>query len=194
MRGPLLARLDRRVSQVAYARCTASTHLTVGDSKATRRGSTPRSAEAGRCRPLRHLGDGADRLSGARSAAAAGLYRSRRRGAARARGQPIRDAARARRHARPESRHARPAAVQLCRAAAGRTRRAPLSSSRCCRPTTSSTRTATSSPRRRCELIEIGGRRCAVSVCEDVWNDCDSGSRPRYHRDPIDDVRGSARR
>jgi NAD+ synthase/NAD+ synthase (glutamine-hydrolysing) len=39
------------------------------------------------------------------------------------------------------------------------------------------------------EVIEIGGRRCAVSVCEDVWNDSDFWRRPRYERDPIEDVR-----
>ena len=39
------------------------------------------------------------------------------------------------------------------------------------------------------EVIEIGGRRCAVSVCEDVWNDFDFWRRPRYERDPIEDVR-----
>jgi NAD+ synthase/NAD+ synthase (glutamine-hydrolysing) len=36
--------------------------------------------------------------------------------------------------------------------------------------------------------LEIGGRRCAVSVCEDVWNDRDFWHRPRYNHDPIDDV------
>jgi NAD+ synthase (glutamine-hydrolysing) len=39
------------------------------------------------------------------------------------------------------------------------------------------------------EVIDIGGRRCAVSVCEDVWNDFDFWRRPRYERDPIEDVR-----
>jgi NAD+ synthase (glutamine-hydrolysing) len=39
------------------------------------------------------------------------------------------------------------------------------------------------------EVIEIGGRRCAISVCEDVWNDFDFWRRPRYERDPIEDVR-----
>jgi NAD+ synthase (glutamine-hydrolysing) len=39
------------------------------------------------------------------------------------------------------------------------------------------------------EVIEIAGRRCAVSVCEDVWNDFDFWRRPRYERDPIENVR-----
>src|SRR5262245_22411278 len=39
------------------------------------------------------------------------------------------------------------------------------------------------------ETIEIAGRRCAVSVCEDVWNDFDFWRRPRYAHDPIEDVR-----
>ena len=34
------------------------------------------------------------------------------------------------------------------------------------------------------EVIDIGGRRCAISVCEDVWNDFDFWRRPRYERDP----------
>ncbi len=37
-------------------------------------------------------------------------------------------------------------------------------------------------------VLEIAGRRCAVSICEDVWNDRDFWDRPRYHRDPIEDV------
>lgn len=43
-------------------------------------------------------------------------------------------------------------------------------------------------PGERLEAIEIGGHRCAVSVCEDVWNDRDFWKRPRYHHDPIDEV------
>lgn len=39
------------------------------------------------------------------------------------------------------------------------------------------------------EIIDIAGRRCAVSVCEDVWNDFDFWRRPRYAHDPIEDVR-----
>jgi NAD+ synthase/NAD+ synthase (glutamine-hydrolysing) len=39
------------------------------------------------------------------------------------------------------------------------------------------------------EALEIGDLRGAVSVCEDVWNDRDFWQRPRYHHDPIVDVR-----
>jgi NAD+ synthase/NAD+ synthase (glutamine-hydrolysing) len=37
--------------------------------------------------------------------------------------------------------------------------------------------------------FEIAGRRAAVSVCEDVWNDRDFWDRPRYHHDPTDQAR-----
>ncbi len=37
------------------------------------------------------------------------------------------------------------------------------------------------------QLLEIGGHRVGVSVCEDVWNDRDFWKRRRYHRDPIED-------
>ena len=36
----------------------------------------------------------------------------------------------------------------------------------------------------------MAGRRAAVSVCEDVWNDRDFWQRPRYLADPIDAVEG----
>jgi NAD+ synthase (glutamine-hydrolysing) len=39
------------------------------------------------------------------------------------------------------------------------------------------------------QVVEIGGMRCAISVCEDVWNDRDFWQRPRYARDPIEEVR-----
>jgi NAD+ synthase (glutamine-hydrolysing) len=39
------------------------------------------------------------------------------------------------------------------------------------------------------DVLEIGGRRCAISICEDVWNDRDFWQRPRYDRDPIEEVR-----
>ena len=38
------------------------------------------------------------------------------------------------------------------------------------------------------EALDVGGRRAAVSVCEDVWNDRDFWQRPRYLSDPIDAV------
>src|SRR5262249_55026828 len=39
------------------------------------------------------------------------------------------------------------------------------------------------------EVLDIAGRRCAISICEDVWNDRDFWQRPRYHDDPIEDTR-----
>jgi NAD+ synthase (glutamine-hydrolysing) len=39
------------------------------------------------------------------------------------------------------------------------------------------------------EVLDIAGQRCAISICEDVWNDRDFWQRPRYHDDPIEDVR-----
>ena len=34
-------------------------------------------------------------------------------------------------------------------------------------------------------MLEIGGRRLGISICEDVWNDRDFWKRRRYHVDPI---------
>ena len=36
------------------------------------------------------------------------------------------------------------------------------------------------------QLLELGGRRLGISVCEDVWNDRDFWKRRRYHHDPIE--------
>jgi NAD+ synthase (glutamine-hydrolysing) len=41
-------------------------------------------------------------------------------------------------------------------------------------------------PADRLETLDLAGRRAAVSVCEDVWNDHDFWDRPRYHHDPTD--------
>ena len=35
-------------------------------------------------------------------------------------------------------------------------------------------------------LLELGGRRLGISICEDVWNDRDFWKRRRYHHDPIE--------
>ncbi len=40
------------------------------------------------------------------------------------------------------------------------------------------------------EALDVAGRRAAISVCEDVWNDRDFWQRPRYLADPIDAVQG----
>jgi NAD+ synthase/NAD+ synthase (glutamine-hydrolysing) len=35
------------------------------------------------------------------------------------------------------------------------------------------------------QLLELGGVRLGISICEDVWNDRDFWKRRRYHQDPI---------
>jgi len=35
------------------------------------------------------------------------------------------------------------------------------------------------------QILELGGWRLGISICEDVWNDRDFWERPRYHSDPI---------
>jgi len=46
-------------------------------------------------------------------------------------------------------------------------------------------------PCRGPQILEIGGRRLGVSVCEDVWNDRDFWKRRRYHHDPIEELLGA---
>jgi NAD+ synthase/NAD+ synthase (glutamine-hydrolysing) len=41
-------------------------------------------------------------------------------------------------------------------------------------------------PARGPQILELGGRRFGVSVCEDVWNDRDFWRRRRYHSDPLE--------
>jgi NAD+ synthase (glutamine-hydrolysing) len=36
------------------------------------------------------------------------------------------------------------------------------------------------------QILEFAGRRLGISICEDVWNDRDFWSQPRYHVDPIE--------
>jgi NH3-dependent NAD+ synthetase len=38
------------------------------------------------------------------------------------------------------------------------------------------------------QLLDIGGMRLGISVCEDVWNDRDFWKRRRYHHDPIEEL------
>src|SRR5271168_2370231 len=33
--------------------------------------------------------------------------------------------------------------------------------------------------------VEIAGRKIAVTICEDIWNDADFWPSPRYRRDPV---------
>jgi NAD+ synthase/NAD+ synthase (glutamine-hydrolysing) len=43
-------------------------------------------------------------------------------------------------------------------------------------------------PSRDAQLLQFGGCRLGVSVCEDVWNDRDFWRRRRYHVDPIQEL------
>ena len=36
------------------------------------------------------------------------------------------------------------------------------------------------------QILELGGWRFGISICEDVWNDRDFWARQRYHQDPIE--------
>ena len=36
------------------------------------------------------------------------------------------------------------------------------------------------------QILEWGGRKLGISICEDVWNDRDFWKRRRYHHDPIE--------
>ena len=40
-------------------------------------------------------------------------------------------------------------------------------------------------PSQRVPILELGGKRLGISICEDVWNDRDFWQRRRYHQDPI---------
>src|SRR5262245_41679251 len=41
------------------------------------------------------------------------------------------------------------------------------------------------------QVLDIGGRRLGISVCEDIWNDRDYWKRRRYHHDPIEELVGT---
>jgi NAD+ synthase (glutamine-hydrolysing) len=38
------------------------------------------------------------------------------------------------------------------------------------------------------QVLDLGGRRLGVSICEDIWNDRDFWKRRRYHHDPIEEL------
>jgi NAD+ synthase (glutamine-hydrolysing) len=40
------------------------------------------------------------------------------------------------------------------------------------------------------QVLDGGGRRLGISVCEDIWNDRDYWKRRRYHHDPIEELVG----
>ena len=39
------------------------------------------------------------------------------------------------------------------------------------------------------QLLDLGGKRLGISICEDVWNDRDFWKRRRYHHDPIEELK-----
>jgi NAD+ synthase/NAD+ synthase (glutamine-hydrolysing) len=41
-------------------------------------------------------------------------------------------------------------------------------------------------PAQEPQILELGGWRLGISICEDVWNDRDFWKRRRYHQDPIE--------
>ena len=41
------------------------------------------------------------------------------------------------------------------------------------------------------QVLEVGGRRLGISICEDIWNDRDFWKRRRYHHDPIEELIGA---
>jgi len=38
------------------------------------------------------------------------------------------------------------------------------------------------------QILELGGHRLGISICEDIWNDRDFWKRRRYHHDPIEEL------
>lgn len=43
-------------------------------------------------------------------------------------------------------------------------------------------------PAREAQILDLGGKKLGISICEDVWNDRDFWKRRRYHMDPIDEL------
>jgi len=46
-------------------------------------------------------------------------------------------------------------------------------------------------PYRGPQILDLGGRRLGVSICEDIWNDRDFWKRRRYHHDPVEELVGA---
>jgi NAD+ synthase/NAD+ synthase (glutamine-hydrolysing) len=38
------------------------------------------------------------------------------------------------------------------------------------------------------QVVDIGGLRVGISICEDIWNDRDFWKRRRYHHDPVEEL------
>jgi NAD+ synthase/NAD+ synthase (glutamine-hydrolysing) len=43
-------------------------------------------------------------------------------------------------------------------------------------------------PYRGPQILDLGGHRLGVTICEDIWNDRDFWKRRRYHHDPIEEL------
>lgn len=43
-------------------------------------------------------------------------------------------------------------------------------------------------PGPRLDLVELGGTKLGISICEDLWNDRDAFARQLYHDNPIDEL------
>ncbi|MCX8206951.1 MAG: NAD+ synthase [Methanothrix sp.] len=41
------------------------------------------------------------------------------------------------------------------------------------------------------QILNLNGRSFGITICEDIWNDSDVFGRKRYHRDPLEDLRGA---
>ncbi|MGB7219307.1 MAG: NAD+ synthase [Vicinamibacterales bacterium] len=41
------------------------------------------------------------------------------------------------------------------------------------------------------QILDLGGWRVGISICEDVWNDRDFWRRRRYHHDPVEELVGA---
>ena len=44
------------------------------------------------------------------------------------------------------------------------------------------------------QVLDVGGTRLGISICEDIWNDRDFWKRQRYHHDPIEELVGAGAR
>jgi len=38
------------------------------------------------------------------------------------------------------------------------------------------------------QVLDVGGRKLGISICEDIWNDRDFWKRRRYHHDPVQEL------
>jgi len=43
-------------------------------------------------------------------------------------------------------------------------------------------------PARGPQILELGGTKIGISICEDIWNDADFWNQKRYHSDPIQEL------